>query len=559
MFAGGRLCPMVGRSPLWPSAVGYFKEHRSPCRREAKAGAMEANSRRGSGRRGACRAVVTLLVSLLCCVGLTGCESLEKCELWGQISAGVTWLDDFLWGAPLLILLGGAHIFLTLRLRFIQRYIPLGIKLSLTPDKESKGEISQFGALAIALAATIGTGNIIGVATAIKNGGPGAVFWCWLFGVFGIATKYAEALLSVKYRVQDAEGRTHGGPMYVIERGMRCRWLAVVFAVVTIIASFGIGCMTQSNAVASSVNQTYGVAPMTTGLIEMILIAMVVLGGINVISRACSFLVPFMALLYVVGCVAVLVLCRGTVGAAVGLILSEAFSTRAITGGFMGTAMMMALRFGVARGLFSNESGLGSAPIVAANAKTRNSVRQALISSTGTFWDTVIICALTGIAVVSAGLKMAPDYDFRAIENASVLTGQAFAMIPDVGRHVLTIALVVFAYTTILGWYCYASQAFHYLGGKRLMLVFRIIFVILIFVGTCVKLDTVWTISDIANGLMALPNLVSLIALSSVIVAETRKYLWQGSVDEIDPDCLITNTGVTNDFEGDTISGKNCD
>lgn len=312
--------------------------------------------------------------------------------------------DSFLWGVPLLLLLVGCHLFLTFRLKFIQRHIPLAIRLSLQKDPNAVGEISHYGALSIALAATIGTGNIIGVATAIVLGGPGAVFWCWLCGIFGIATKYAETLLSVKYRFVGEDGFIRGGPMYVMERAMHCKPLAVCFAVFTLMACTGIGSMVQSNAVSGYSAEVFHIPPMATGILEAILIAAIVWGGLKFISRVCGALVPLMAVLYVLGCLAIIIINCQTFLPALKLIITSAFSLKAIGGGFFGTMLMMALRYGVARGLFSNESGLGSAPMIAASAKSANPVRQALISSTGTFWDTVCVCALTGVAIVSTVL-----------------------------------------------------------------------------------------------------------------------------------------------------------
>lgn len=472
---------------------------------------------------------------------------METSSFLESFSKIIDTIDGFVWGVPLIVLLFGIHLFLTFRLKFIQRYIPLGIKLSITPDPEAKGDISQFGALSIALAATIGTGNIIGVATAIVLGGPGAVFWCWFCGVFGIATKYSEALLAIKYRILDKEGKMHGGPMYAIERGMNCKWLAVAFCVITIVASFGIGNLAQSNAVSSYVNAAFGVNVTWTGIAETILIAAVVLGGLKIISRLCEFLIPFMAILYVTGCILVLCFCSSTIIPAISLILREAFSLKSVSGGVFGAAIMLGMRYGIARGLFSNESGLGSAPIIAANAKTRNPVRQALISSTGTFWDTVIICALTGISQIAAILKNNPNPDFSSFK-APELAANAFGNIPVVGQYVLTVALVIFAYTTILGWFCYGSQAIHYLGGNKSMLVFRIIFVIMIFFGAISKIEMVWNISDIANGLMVIPNAICLLALSGILVKETQKYLWSSkdAIMQIDPDCVSTQ-GQTDD------------
>ncbi len=452
----------------------------------------------------------------------------------------ISQIDSIVWGAPLLILLVGAHIFLTFYLKFIQRYVPLGIKLSVKNDNAADGDVSQFGALAIALAATIGTGNIIGVSTAIVNGGPGAVFWCWLCGFFGIATKYSEGVLAVKYRIVGKDGMIRGGPMYAIERGMHCKWLAILFAVFTIAACCGIGSLTQSNAVAKTIETSFSVAPWITGLLEAIFILLVVIGGLKMISKVCGALVPAMALLYVIGCFLIIGINHATIFPAIKLIVTSAFSMKAIGGGFFGCAMMVAMRFGVARGLFSNESGLGSAPLIAASAKTINPVRQALISSTGTFWDTVCICALTGIVVVSSVLKTNPTPDFAAFK-ANELAAMAFNEIPYVGKYILAVSLTIFAYTTILGWFCYGRQAIHYLAGQKTFHIFRIVFVLLVFSGSVMSLQVVWDISDIANGLMAVPNLICLIWLCKVIKSETERYLWKGDINTPDPECLKIN------------------
>ena len=313
----------------------------------------------------------------------------------------LTDISSFLWGWPMIILLLGTHLFLTIRLRFPQRKIFTAIRLSVKRDKDSEGDVSQFGALATALAATIGTGNIIGVATAVAMGGPGAVLWCWLTGVFGISTKYAEGLLAIKYRVKSADGKMQGGPMYALERGLGWKWMAVLFAVFTVCASFGIGCTVQANAIATLAESSYSISPYITGAVVCVLAATVILGGVKSIARACGMLVPFMALFYVMGCIYILCINADYLWPAIKLICESAFTPQAAGGGFLGTTVMMAARFGIARGLFSNESGLGSAPIVAAAAQTRNPVRQALVSSSGTFWDTVVICALTGLVIVS--------------------------------------------------------------------------------------------------------------------------------------------------------------
>lgn len=457
-----------------------------------------------------------------------------------QIAELINAVDSFIWGLPLLILLVGCHIFLTCYLKFIQRYIFLGIKLSVRNDSHANGDISQFGALAIALAATIGTGNIIGVGTAIVCGGPGAVFWCWLCGIFGIATKYAEGVLAIKYRIVDRDGMIRGGPMYAIERGMKCKWLATLFSVFTLLACCGIGSMTQSNAVAETINKTFSAPMWATGAAESLLILLVVIGGLKYISKVCGALVPSMAILYVLGCFIIIGRNASAVIPAIQLILREAFSTKAVGGGFLGVAMMTAIRYGVARGLFSNESGMGSAPLIAASAKTANAVRQALISSTGTFWDTVCICALTGISLVSTALKLNPNPDFSAF-TAPDLAFNAFEQIPYVGKYILSICLSIFAYTTILGWFCYGRQTIHYLGGKSLFQVFRVAYIPLVFFGAVVSLPIVWNISDIANGLMVIPNVICLLWLCRVVKSETAKYLWTGKINNPDPECVRIN------------------
>ncbi len=435
----------------------------------------------------------------------------------------------FLWGAPLLILLVGTHLYLTIRLRFIQKYIPQAIRLSITRDDHALGDISPFGALSVALAATIGTGNIIGVATAIALGGPGAVFWCWIVGVFGIATKYAEGVLAVRYRVTSADGEVRGGPMYAIQNGMNCKWLAIFFALMTMLASFGVGNLAQSNAVAVTIRESFRIPPFVTGILMTALVAAVVLGGLKSIARVCEKIVPLMAACYLLGCFAILCLNAEYILPALRLILESAFTSHAVGGGFVGVSVLTAMRYGVARGLFSNESGLGSAPIVAAAARTRNPVRQALISSTGTFWDTVIICAITGVVLVSNCLALNLD-----VQDGATLTHKAFERIPVVGPLVLTFGIVSFAYTTILGWSYYGEKAFEYVFGSRGITFYRLLFVMLILIGSVISLKVVWDFSDAANALMALPNLICLIALTPVIVKETRRYLWSGGLDEFD-------------------------
>ena len=436
--------------------------------------------------------------------------------------------SNLLWGWPMIILLLGTHIYLTIILRFPQRKIFTAIRLSFKKDLDGQGDVSQFASLATALAATIGTGNIVGVATAVTLGGPGAVLWCWLTGVFGISTKYAEGLLAVKYRQVTPQGKMIGGPMYALEKGLRMRWLAVLFAVFTAFASFGIGSTVQANAISTLTSEAYTVSPYISGLVICLLTAAVVLGGVKSIARVCGMFVPFMALVYVLGCIYIIGVNAQYVWPAVKLIVEAAFTPEAAGGGFIGSTVMTAARFGIARGLFSNESGMGSAPIVAAAAQTRNPVRQALVSSSGTFWDTVVICALTGIVIVSSVLAY-PDITF---ESGSTLTKEAFAKIPFVGTPLLTFGLATFAFSTILGWCYYGERAVEYLKGHQWVIAYRIAYIAAVFIGSIMSLQMVWNFADCMNALMAIPNLISILALSGILVHETRKYLWRNRLDE---------------------------
>lgn len=449
-------------------------------------------------------------------------------------------LNSYLWGWPMIILLVGTHLFLTIRLRFPQRHMGKAIRLSVQRDKGSTGDVSQFSALATGLAATIGTGNIIGVATAVTMGGPGAILWCWLTGVLGIATKYAEGLLSIKYRVRNKKGKMLGGPMYAIERGMNCKWLAVLFALFAFLASFGIGCTIQSNAIATMAQESFGWDANIVGIVLAALIGLVVLFGVKGIAHVCEVLVPFMAIFYVTGCLVLLGLNFEYLGEAIAVICRSAFTSQAATGGFVGSTIMLSMRFGIARGLFSNEAGLGSAPIVAAAAKTKNSVRQALVSSTSVFWDTVVICALTGLVLVTTILA---DNGVDSSASAA-LTKRAFEQLPlvidgiNVGSIVLSIAIFTFAFSTILGWSYYGEKALEYLCGpygRAGRYVFRVLITIGTYVGATNALEAVWNFGDAANALMAIPNLICLLALSGVVVKETRHYLWEDRLDEEDP------------------------
>lgn len=445
-------------------------------------------------------------------------------ETLGQI---VATLDSWLWGLPLIILLFGTHLFLSFRTGFIQKYIFKAIKISVTKDDyAASGDVSQFSALATALAATIGTGNIVGVATAVGIGGPGAVLWTWLTGVFGIATKYSEAVLSVKYRIKKPDGEMAGGPMYVCEYGLKKKWLGVLFALFASVAAFGIGNMVQANSISVMVNETFGISVYKTGAVLAVLTGVVILGGIKNIAKVCDVLVPFMAGFYILGCIILLIIGHKTVGATIALIFKDAFTGQAAVGGFAGAGVMYAMRFGIARGLFSNESGLGSAPIVAAAAQTRNPVKQALVSATGTFWDTVVVCALTGLVLVNSG-------GWQEGLKGAALTKRAFEAIPVVGPIVLTVGLLTFVFSTILGWSYYGERSFEYLFGIKVKIPYRVAWVIFVFLGSVWELDLVWNLADLFNGLMALPNLVTLLLLSGVIAKETKKYLVDGDIDDI--------------------------
>jgi len=428
-------------------------------------------------------------------------------------------LSNLVWGPAMLFFLFGTHLFLTFRLKFIQRYIGHAIKLSFERGHEGEGDVSHFGALTTALAATVGTGNIIGVATAVAAGGPGAVLWMWLTGVFGIATKYAEALLSVKFRIKNKKGQMSGGPMYVLERGVKNKGLAVAFAFLTAIAAFGIGNTVQANSIAALAKETFGLSPWITGAVITIFTGFVILGGIHSIARMCEKFVPFMMIFYILGCVILLLMKWQSVPSTISLIFTSAFTGQAAIGGFLGAGMKEAMRFGIARGLFSNEAGMGSAPIVAAAAKTSNPVRQALVSSTGVFWDTVIICALTGLVLVNSGFWA------QGLKGAA-LTKAAFSELTLIGPIVLTVGLLTFVLSTILGWSYYGEKAVEYLWGDRAVMPYRYLWVVAVMVGSVVTLPMVWSFADIANALMAIPNLVALWALNDILVQETKKHLW---------------------------------
>jgi AGCS family alanine or glycine:cation symporter len=434
----------------------------------------------------------------------------------------ISTIDNFIWGWPLIILLFGTHIFMTFRTGFIQKDIFKAIKLSVTKDPDAEGDVSQFGALTTALSSTIGTGNIIGVGTAIACGGPGSVLWMWLTGIFGIATKYAETLIAVKYRVKSEDGTMIGGAMYALDRGLKARWAGIIFAILAAVCAFGIGCMVQANAVAANFTTNFGIAPWIIAIILSVLVGLVIIGGIQSITRVSEMLVPFMAVFYVIGCLIILIMNVDVLGEAVVTIVTSAFTTKAATGGFIGSTVAMACRYGFARGLFSNESGMGSAPLVASAAQTRNPKRQALVSMTGTFWDTVIICLMTGLVLVSCIIKH-PSIDALS-GNGSALTSMAFSTIPGIGLPILIVGLITFAFSTILGWYYYGERCAVYLLGEKVIIVYKVLWVIGVFVGSLVELNLIWNIADLLNGLMAVPNIFAVLLLSKVIADETKKY-----------------------------------
>ncbi|HEM5963899.1 TPA: sodium:alanine symporter family protein [Streptococcus suis] len=432
-------------------------------------------------------------------------------------------INNLVWGPPLLILLVGTGVYFTLRLGMFQvSKLPTAFRLIFSSDQSGQGDVSSFAALCTALAATVGTGNIVGVATAITTGGPGALFWMWVAAFFGMATKYAEGFLAIKYRTKDANGQAAGGPMHYITLGMGQKWkpLAVFFAVSgVLVALLGMGTFSQVNSIASSMSSSFGLAPQLVSIVTAISIAFFIFGGIEKISDVSTKIVPFMAILYILASLIVLVVHWNELLPTLGLVLKSAFSPAAAVGGFVGATVKEAIQRGIARGVFSNESGLGSAPIAAAAAKSDNPVEQGLISMTGTFIDTIIICTLTGLTILVTG-----QWSVEGLEGAP-LTQAAFATVfGNAGSIALTISLVLFAFTTILGWSYYGERCIEFLFGTKSILPYRLVFVAMVALGGFLKLDLIWTIADIVNGLMALPNLIALLALSPVIIKETRQY-----------------------------------
>ncbi|MEG0146845.1 MAG: amino acid carrier protein [Raoultibacter sp.] len=456
-------------------------------------------------------------------------------------------IDGFVWGPAMIALLLGSHIFLTFKTGFIQRKLPAAIKMSLAKETDAEGDITHFGALTTALAATIGTGSIVGVATAIIAGGPGAVLWMWLTGVFGIATKYSEVYAAVKYRVKDHKGEMLGGAMFVWERafckGGKTPWWArvgaIAFALFAAIAAIGTGSAVQASAMTGIITSNAESVPAwIIGVVIVVLVSVVIFGGVESISRVCEKIVPLMAIGYAGGCLIILAMNGPYLLPALQTVFESAFTAKAAFGGAVGSGIMVALQFGCARGLFSNESGLGSAPIVAAAAITKNPAQQALVAMTGTFWSTVVICALTGIVLVSTMLAY-PDIQATILADPAVFSGAqlsslAFAKIPLIGTPVLVLGMIAFSYSTILGWSYYGSRCVTYLFGKRAIRPYQVLYVAVAFLGAIGVGDMVWLISDIGNALMAIPNIIVVLALSGMIARETRHYVYEGHLEEYD-------------------------
>lgn len=426
-------------------------------------------------------------------------------------------INTFLWGIPMPLLLFGTHIYYTLHLRGVQRHIGKAIKQSIIPEKSAEGDLSGFASLAATLAATLGTGNIVGVSTAVALGGPGAIFWCWLTGILGMATTYAECFLGVLYRRKSSDGTYLGGPMYALEYGLHKKWLAVLFCIFTLIASYGVGCSTQARAVTETAKTLWNLPEYGVGMIIAVIVGLVILGGIKSIGKICSKLVPAMGSFYIIGCLILLFINLPYLLPAIGLIFKSAFLTvqmpAAVTGGLIGSTLRSAARYGIARGLFTNEAGLGTAAIAAAGAKTSQPSRQALISMSATFWDTVVMCAITGLVIVTNLMKnptSAAGYSFAELTTA------AFQTIPF-GNLCLGISLIAFAVATLIGWSYFGEKAVEYLFGKSGINTYRLCYIVMIFIGSIMSLELVWEMTDLVNALMALPNLLCLFLLRKQI------------------------------------------
>lgn len=435
----------------------------------------------------------------------------------------VTTFQEYLWSFPMLVLLFGTHLYFTLRLGFIQRKIPEGIRLSFggTGHQKRTGAVTPYSALATALAATIGTGNIVGISTAIAVGGPGAVFWCWLTGFFGIATCYAECFLSVKYKIHKPDGSSYGGPMYVLERGIGKKGMAVAFALFTVLASFGIGSSVQAYSIRTAVEQQVQISPHIIGIVAGVLAGLVIIGGSNQIAKVCTWLVPVMSVLYLGGCIYIILKNHGVLPETFSVILKSAFSSRAVVGGIAGRTVMTGIRTGISRGLFTNEAGLGSIPMAAATAGTEDPRRQGLISMTGPFWDTVVMCAITGIAAMSSIIRHPGNYVGVPPEQMCFV---AFLELPMHGDALLSLSLVLFAFATIIGWNVYGTSAVRYLWGEAGIKAYQVLYMLFVYLGAVLSMDLVWGISDLFNSFMAIPNLLCVWMLREEVVRGTREF-----------------------------------
>ena len=447
----------------------------------------------------------------------------------------VSWLNDVLWGVPMIIFLLGTHIILTVATKGVQRKVFKGIKLSVEKNN-GKGDVSVFGALTTALASTVGTGNIIGVGTAITIGGPGAVLWTWLTGILGIATKYCETFIAVKHRKKMDDGSYIGGAMTALD-DLKKPFLAKLFSIFTMLAAFGIGCGVQSNAIASMLDENFSFPTYITGIVLAVLTFIVIFGGIKSISNVCTKLVPIMSILYSIGCIVILCINISYVPETILLIVKSAFSARAMAGGFVGSTILIAMRYGMARGLFSNESGMGSAPIASAAGNAENAVKPAIVGSTGVFWDTVVICLLTGLVLCTCVVAN-PNIDAVLLNNGSKLCSACFASIPYIGTPILVFGVITFAYSTILGWNYYATQCVKYLFNKKAVKVYLFIWVIVIFVGSVMDLTAVWNLADVLNALMVIPNVIAVLLLIKEIKKDTNYYLYENHLDEVDKELI---------------------
>lgn len=453
----------------------------------------------------------------------------------------LNWIDNnIMWGPAMIIFLLGTHIYLTFKTGFVQKAVFKGIKESLRKDNSSKGDLSIFGSLMTALSSTIGTGNIIGVGTAIAIGGPGSVFWTWIGGLFGIATKYAESFIAVKYRKKDENGSYIGGAMTAFEHLNMPVW-GKIFAVCCALGAFGIGCSSQSKAITDIISVNYNINNIVVGVVLCFLTALVIFGGVKTIANVCERLVPFMSIIYVIGCLIILVINFTYLPQTISLIISSAFTTKAAAGGFIGTSIMMAARAGIARGLFSNEAGMGSAPQASAASVAKNAVKPALIGSTGVFWDTVVVCLMTGLVLVSSVIKN--DSISCILADGTYISGAGlvnacFSQIPYLGKPLLTFGIITFAYSTIIGWSYYGENCFKYLFGRKYIEIYQMLWIVVMLIGAIVSESVAWTMADILNAAMCIPNVIAVLLLRDVIKKDTDYYLYQNHLEEEDKELI---------------------